>query len=186
LLDSPPAQRHPEVEPLPWQRFPEPDLDPAWGCSVFDVSLRARSTLAALPPGHRWTLVRLDTPANVAAGTVPWGPFAALDEDPARLDSRFVVVAAGPDATIAELLSARAEGPLLLVGRDNHQHGWVRRLADEARAASDDVLVADMGWPEAERRYADIATFGASRFLGASLLHLLVPGSAPEAGEGPS
>jgi beta-N-acetylhexosaminidase len=35
------------------------------------------------------------------------------------------------------------------------------------------VVVVDMGWPSEDRAYADVATFGASRYAGAALLRLL-------------
>jgi beta-N-acetylhexosaminidase len=35
------------------------------------------------------------------------------------------------------------------------------------------VLVVDMGWPSDDRRYADLATFGASLLLGHALLNWL-------------
>jgi beta-N-acetylhexosaminidase len=35
------------------------------------------------------------------------------------------------------------------------------------------VLVVEMGWPAADRRYADVATFGASRLMGRMLLKWL-------------
>ena len=43
-------------------------------------------------------------------------------------------------------------------------------MIDAARARDPRTLVVDMGWPAADRRYADIATFGASRHVGQALL----------------
>ncbi|UFS58989.1 glycoside hydrolase family 3 N-terminal domain-containing protein [Subtercola endophyticus] len=62
-----------------------------------------------------------------------------------------------------------ARNRVVVIGRDNHRVSWVRRLVDTLRR-SNDVLVVDMGWPDAERQYADIATFGASRLVGEALL----------------
>jgi len=36
-----------------------------------------------------------------------------------------------------------------------------------------------MGWPAADRRYADVATFGASRHVGQALLQWLTRVSVP-------
>jgi beta-N-acetylhexosaminidase len=46
----------------------------------------------------------------------------------------------------------------------------VRSAIDAARRQERDVVVVDMGWPAPDRKYADVATFGASRFVGQALL----------------
>jgi beta-N-acetylhexosaminidase len=62
---------------------------------------------------------------------------------------------------------------VLVVGRDIHQHRFARDAVDRLRSQHVDVLVVDMGWPSADRRYADVATFGASRLMSAVLLKWL-------------
>ena len=62
---------------------------------------------------------------------------------------------------------------LVLVGKDNHRHAWVREIVDSARRRHPSTLVIDMGWPSEDRRYADVATFGASRFVGQALAEWL-------------
>jgi len=62
---------------------------------------------------------------------------------------------------------------LVLIGRDNHRRDWTRAAIDAARARDPRTVVVDMGWPSADRRYADIATFGASRHVGQALLRWL-------------
>jgi beta-N-acetylhexosaminidase len=102
--------------------------------------------------------VQLDTTANIAVGPAPWGPAAAG----------------------AEVLALRegdglqsGDSPLVLIGRDNHRRDWTRAVIDAARALDSRTLVVDMGWPSADRRYADVATFGASRHVGEALLRWL-------------
>jgi beta-N-acetylhexosaminidase len=63
--------------------------------------------------------------------------------------------------------------PVLVIGRDIHRHPFAREAVDRLRSQHVDVLVVDMGWPSADRRYADVATFGASRLLGDVLLKWL-------------
>ena len=46
-------------------------------------------------------------------------------------------------------------------------------MVDRLRAEHESVLVVDMGWPSDDRRYADVATFGASRLVGRALLTFL-------------
>jgi beta-N-acetylhexosaminidase len=114
----------------------------------------------------RYTVVRIEADPNIAVGTTPWGPFAA--------HSAF---AAQPVCLISPERSAlppfQPDQPALVVGRDIHQHGFAREAVDQLRSQHVDALVVDMGWPSADRRYADVATFGASRLMGAVLLKWL-------------
>lgn len=108
-------------------------------------------------------VVGMDTSANIAVGTVPWAPFVCSwirDGDPLE---------PGPNGS-----------RLVLVGRDNHRHPWVRNLIERARNQHPGTLVVDMGWPSHDRAWADIATFGASRLVGDALLQLL--GDSPDPG----
>jgi beta-N-acetylhexosaminidase len=63
--------------------------------------------------------------------------------------------------------------PVLVLGRDIHQHPFARDAVDRLRSQHLDLLVVDMGWPSADRRYADVGTFGASRLMGRALLSWL-------------
>jgi beta-N-acetylhexosaminidase len=64
----------------------------------------------------------------------------------------------------------------VVVGKANHLHEWTRAAIDRAREQNPSVVVVDMGWPAPDRAYADIATFGASRYAGEALLRLLGAG----------
>lgn len=112
-------------------------------------------------PGR--VLAQLETGSNIAVGESPWGPAAA--------GAQVAHVREG------DPLPTAGEGQLVLIGRDNHRRDWTRAAIDAARAGGCDVLVVDMGWPSADRRYADIATFGASAHVGAALLRLLHEGA---------
>jgi beta-N-acetylhexosaminidase len=57
----------------------------------------------------------------------------------------------------------------VIVGKDNHRRDWTRHLIDSARERHPSTLIIDMGWPSEDRRYADVATFGASRYVGRAL-----------------
>ena len=132
-----------DATPVPEASDAEPAFDLDRSAAAFDV--RQGTTVA----GDR-LLVALETVANIAIGVAPWGP---------RADGR---VAAGGDLPATT-------GQLVLVGKDNHRHAWVRELIDEAKRERADVLVVDMGWPGNSREYADVATFGASRHAGRAL-----------------
>jgi beta-N-acetylhexosaminidase len=131
-----------ELPTLPFAA-PEPSFDTRSTRGAFDVrpDVLVRSER---------TLVALETEANIAVGTVPWGP---------RVDIR---IGQGEALPVVH-------GQLVLVGRDNHRHEWVRELVTAARSSHASVLVVDMGWPGDDRAFADVATFGASRHVGLAL-----------------
>lgn len=104
-------------------------------------------------------LVALETTANMAVGPdVPWG-LASAGLAPERLREG--------DAL------PPSDAPYLIVGKDNHRRAWTRELIDRARAAHPATVVIDMGWPDTDRAYADIATFGASASVSAALRAVL-------------
>jgi len=145
---------------------------------AFDVSGAAREWLAQ-NGGGRYSVVRIDTEANIAVGTAPWGPFAEVEADPDGPAA--AAFAANPAVVLTEQdhpdLVLAAQSPVLVIGRDNHRHAFARAAIDRLRAEREHVLVVDMGWPGDDRAYADIATFGASRLVGQALLALLGRGS---------
>jgi beta-N-acetylhexosaminidase len=80
-----------------------------------------------------------------------------------------------PEQTV--LPSFQPAQPVLILGRDIHQHRFASEAVDRLRSQHVDALVVDMGWPSEDRRYADVATFGASLLMGRALLHWLALGS---------
>lgn len=130
------------------QADPEPVFALDRTMSAFDVAAGAPALL------DEHALVQLDTTANIAVGPAPWGPAAA--------GAPVLVLREGeplPDG----------DRQLVVIGRDNHRREWTRAVIDAARARDPRTLVVDMGWPSADRRYADVATFGASRHVGQAL-----------------
>lgn len=95
------------------------------------------------------TVIVADATANPAVGTVPWGPSGVRISEGQSL----------PKVT----------GQPVLVGRDNHRYAWVQALADALRRQHPSTIVVDMGWPADDRKYADVATFGASRHVSRAL-----------------
>ena len=157
------ALAHREGIPHPDRLRAVPDL-----ASAFDVRPDAAALLAL--PGD-WTVVKLDSEPNIAIGVTGWGPFAAMgDSAEGRRFAgwpRIDVVADGDGPAPA------VDGRALVIGRDIHRHPHARAVVDRLRAGGGTVVAVDMGWPSADRRYADVATFGSSRAVGAALLPLL-------------
>lgn len=152
-------------------------VDIAAAISTFDIAPHAAEWVAA--NRGPYSIVRIDTVANIAVGVAPWGPFAEAAADPESAVARafeqnpLVVFTEGdhPDLVLA------AKSPVLVIGKDNHRHAFARAAIDRLRAERDRVLVVDMGWPSDDRAYADVATFGASRLVGRALLAYLESGS---------
>jgi beta-N-acetylhexosaminidase len=145
--------------------------------TAFDV--RAEAAAALAQPGD-WTVVKLDAEPNIAVGVTGWGPFAAVAGDPSASASRrfaswprvdLVADGDGPIPAVA--------GRALVIGRDIHRHPHSRAVVDRLRAGGRSVVAVDMGWPSTDRRYADVATFGSSRAVGAALLTLLTRDEEP-------
>ncbi|WP_022882590.1 glycoside hydrolase family 3 protein [Gryllotalpicola ginsengisoli] len=147
-----------ETTPLPAAGSHEPVYDLAQLAGGFDVSDAARAWLSV---GGPYRLARVESESNLAVGIAPWGPFAAGAREELLVTPGSALVDPG-------------EGRLVVVGRDLHRHGHARDfIAAARRRGGASVLVVDMGWPSDDRRFADIATFGASRLVGRALLELL-------------
>ena len=127
----------------------EPVFDPYRTLAAFDI----RPGLTV--PVDR-ILVKLQTAANIAVGDAPWGDGS---QAPAAITVRS-----------GEAIELPPGVTPVVIGRDNHRHDWVRAAIDDLRARHPQTVVVDMGWPAADRRYADVATFGASRHAADTLL----------------
>ncbi len=160
---------------------PKGDLVPlARLIAEFEVSDAAHARLAAA--GRIGTIVRIDTVANIAVGVAPWGPFADASAEHTWLDHA-PIIAVSRETPLTDPVALA--GPVLVIGKDLHRHESATATIDALRAVRDDVVTVDMGWPAADRAFVDIATFGASRLVGAALIDLiaasvtLAPAEAP-------
>jgi beta-N-acetylhexosaminidase len=169
---------------LPRDRWPEPPFP--WQVSSLaaigaEAARRALRIDGELPPALSGAhVVELDRPANIAAGSVPWGlaaPLAAVD--PTTTAER-LPESAGGDA-VAGALAAAMQRPLVVVVRDAERRPAQAAVLDTVLAARPDAIVVDMGWPSAERPLgsaARIVTFGASRASGEAAAAILVGAGA--------
>jgi beta-N-acetylhexosaminidase len=146
---------------------PDPDDGPSTSSSrisadqlirAFDVQPAVSTWRPSSPDAV--TVVRLQARPNSAAGPVPWGPPPTASE---------IVVSAAQPLPSTPIPSEA----VLVTGQDIHRHAFTRAAVDRLRAEHGNVLVVDMGWPSPDRRYADVATFGAAPVLGRALLELL-------------
>jgi beta-N-acetylhexosaminidase len=154
------------------------DDDIRHAIAAFDVQASARETLAERSRGLR--LVRIETGTNVAVGLAPWGPAASPNLPGETADSVWRdIVTVAPDSPISTAdLKPDPDSIVIAVGRDIHRHPFARAAVDQLRLQQPAVISVDLGWPSDDRRYADIATFGASRLVGAALADYLAGRSA--------
>ncbi len=156
---------------------------------AFDVREGAVDALRAAGP---FAVLRIETAANIAVGPAPWGPFAQAAAEPDAPDSRAWAAhpqlvlwdadaddGTAPDRAGDLMRALPADRAVVVIGRALHRHPFARRVVDGLRAERT-TLVVDMGWPSDDRRYADVATFGASRLVGRALMALLEPAGEPE------
>ena len=130
---------------------------------------RAIAIEGEVPPLAGALVVQLESPSTIAEGRVPWGvyPHVAATAGPMRLSAT---------ATSAAELRAAADGrPIVIVGRNLHRLAGAAQLV-EALAATDRVVVVEMGWPSAWRPAgvaAFLTTYGASRANGRAAAEVL-------------
>jgi beta-N-acetylhexosaminidase len=106
-------------------------------------------------------VVQLDSESSIAAGRVPWGLGPHLD---GTEQIRVVPTQADP----AGLLSRAAGRPVVFVGRNVHRLPGAPALV-ETLAATNPVVLVEMGWPSAWRPKnvrAFVTTYGASHANG--------------------
>jgi beta-N-acetylhexosaminidase len=176
LLTSRPAIPEPSRSPIT-DGWPGDELELIKAFDVQPATWKWRTR-----PSARYSVVRLESNANIAIGTTPWGPFAEVARDPrSATNSAF---AAHPQFEVTPTQPAPALSPdeaVLIIGRDIHRHAFARAAVDRLRDKHAYALVVDMGWPSDDRRYAGVATFGASRVMGKALLTFLAREEPPRA-----
>jgi beta-N-acetylhexosaminidase len=131
----------------------------------------------------RPVLIEVVPPANVAAGTVPWGL------EPWVPAGSVVRLAVGtPPAELAQAaaaaLASAARRPLVAVVRDAHRYAEARDVVTRLLAARPDTVVVEMGlpvWRPPHGRY--VATYGAARISGLAAAELLGLVSPPDPGQ---
>ena len=128
---------------------------------AFHVSARAQHLIDG---AESIAFVALESPANVAVGDSPWGPFAAGVNPVVRITE---------GTNLADALDCIPKGRLVVVvGKDLHRHAFASEAIAALRPGCE-ILVVDMGWPLPDFDGIDIATFGASRLVGQGLIELI-------------
>ncbi len=116
-------------------------------------------------------VLRVESPASLAVGQVPWGPFAAATAEPEKggpfIDSRTTT----PGQLPSKPPTAK---PLLIVGRLLHLEPKVTEAIRRWQKRGASILVVEMGWPSSSGDdIRALNTYGASRGVGRALLDFI-------------
>jgi beta-N-acetylhexosaminidase len=137
----------------------------ALGAEAARRALRVDGEIPSATAGAH--VVELDCPANIAAGSVPWGAAASVTRcDPAATTTR---VAEGDDRAVASALLAAQGRSLIVVTRDAPRRPAQAAALHALLTARPDAVLIDMGWPGGAAlpaAAARITTFGASPACG--------------------
>jgi beta-N-acetylhexosaminidase len=123
---------------------------------------RAIRVEGELPPLDGAVVVQLESPSTIAAGPVPWGVYAHVTSASPPLRR------AAPDTSADEIRALAHGRPIVIAGRNLHRLAGAASLIDTL-AATDRVVVVEMGWPSSWRpagATAFLTTYGASRANG--------------------
>jgi beta-N-acetylhexosaminidase len=124
------------------------------------VARRAVTVEGTLPPLDDAFVVQLESAHSIAEGPVPWGIYRHLG---AQFDDAIRVEAA--KATADQVRAAAHGRPIVVAGRNVHRLAGAADLIT-ALAATDTVVVVEMGWPSTWRPVgarAFLTTYGGTR-----------------------
>lgn len=123
-------------------------------------------------------LLRLASPASIAAGETPWGIAEHLRAElDAALPGHSCVTIADLDGLEAVLEGARGR-PLVVQGRDLSRVEFLRAASAIVLRRRPDAVIVELGWPALTGpTRIDVATFGSGRGAAAGLIQLLAEGA---------
>jgi beta-N-acetylhexosaminidase len=154
---------------------PGPGATPAPVATAVGLTAARRAVQAhgRLAPLHRPLVVQLEPPANMAAGTVPWGLGSWVPPD-ATVQVGTDVPLADVPAVAASLLTAAAGRSLVVVVRDAHRYPAATGLVSALLAGRPDAVVVEMGLPVWRPPAATyLASFGAARSNAVAVAEIL-------------
>ena len=123
-------------------------------------------------------LVRLASPASIAAGETPWGIAEHLSPElDASLPGASCVTFA--DLGALEVVLAEHPGrPLVVQGRDLNRVAFLREASAMVLRRRPDAVLVELGWPDhAGPVRLDIVTFGSGHGAALALIRLLAEGA---------
>ncbi len=124
-------------------------------------------------------LLRLESPANIAAGEdTVWGIGEHLAGELEHHLRGATCVTAATLADVAAVLAAYPDRPLVVQGRDLARVDFLARAATVVKDQRPDSVLVELGWPQLTGvPPVDIATYGAGRGAAICLITLLSEGA---------
>lgn len=123
-------------------------------------------------------LLRLASPAGIAAGETPWGIAEhLLPELDAALPGHTCLTVADLD-TLEAALETHPGRPLVVQGRDLSRVDFLAAASAIVLRRRPDAVIVELGWPDlAGPTRIDLATFGSGRGAAVALIRLLAEGA---------
>ena len=158
----------------------EPTTGPGQAQPAEPLSLTAAGFATSRPidPVHAPVLLRLDSPANIAAGPTVWGLGEHLRQqlDAALPGCTLLTVQTPGDLDAA--LAAATGRPLVVQGRDLARVPFLVAAAQTVRSRRPDAVLVELGWPDpATATSPDLVTFGSGSGQMLCLIELLHRGT---------
>ena len=120
-----------------------------------------------------YMVARVESPASMAVGHVPWGPFSPTSGATNNaVRTRFA--AAIPLSPGALPDNAPTQLPMVVVGRLLHRDPEVGEALRRWSDSGTQILLVEMGWPgDRNPPFPQLSTYGASKTVGEALLDAL-------------
>lgn len=127
-------------------------------------------------PPTKPLLLRLESPANIAAGETVWGIGPELADVVGERLPGAVFATASDLAGVATAVTAHPDRTVVVQGRDLARVPFLTEATRWVLEHAADVLVIEEGWHDPDDPLADIATYGSGRGTMLSVLKLLAEG----------
>ncbi|MFT3970087.1 MAG: glycoside hydrolase family 3 N-terminal domain-containing protein [Micropruina sp.] len=124
-------------------------------------------------------LLRLGSPAGIAAGETPWGVAGHLASEIEAALPGAICSTVDDLATLSAVLEDHPDRPLVVQGRDLSRVAFLRDASALVLRRRPHALMVELGWPDHDGpSRIDVATYGSGRATAGALIRLLADGAA--------
>ncbi|MFT3861028.1 glycoside hydrolase family 3 N-terminal domain-containing protein [Micropruina sp.] len=131
-----------------------------------------------VPPMTAPLLLRLGSPASMAAGQTPWGIAEHLTAHVADALPGATCLTVDDIDALPAILGEHRDRPLVVQGRDLNRVEFLRAASAIVLERRPDALMVELGWPDHDGpARIDVVTYGSGRAAALALIQLLADGS---------